>query len=217
MSLQRSGRLLPVDRPRRDTGERAPVDAPYQQLGHPRDDGRGHRRELADGLRRGGSFYVKACSRSSTSTRSRTRRASRDSRQGYVRVTLTSGIGGAVRLQAHEHVRLQLRGGKASVGLQWRYLPSIRDESAARNPNDERARRRLVPVVQYVRALHRSTSGSSSAGASTTCSTRSRRSTAAARVTRNADEHACGLLRHPRARAMFVGLKMSSDRQRATR
>ncbi|HUL81774.1 MAG TPA: TonB-dependent receptor [Gammaproteobacteria bacterium] len=26
-------------------------------------------------------------------------------------------------------------GGKANVGLQWRYLPSIKDESAARNPN----------------------------------------------------------------------------------
>ena len=35
-------------------------------------------------------------------------------------------------------------GGKANVGLQWRYLPSIRDESAARNPNTA-----VFPVDSY--------------------------------------------------------------------
>lgn len=35
-------------------------------------------------------------------------------------------------------------GGKANVGLQWRYLPSIRDESAARNPATN-----VYPVDSY--------------------------------------------------------------------
>jgi outer membrane receptor protein involved in Fe transport len=35
-------------------------------------------------------------------------------------------------------------GGKANVGLQWRYLPGIRDESAARTPNTN-----VYPVDSY--------------------------------------------------------------------
>jgi outer membrane receptor protein involved in Fe transport len=35
-------------------------------------------------------------------------------------------------------------GGKANVGLQWRHLPAIRDESAARNPNTA-----VFPVDSY--------------------------------------------------------------------
>ena len=35
-------------------------------------------------------------------------------------------------------------GGKANVGLQWRYLPDIKDESAARNPAT-----RVFPVDSY--------------------------------------------------------------------
>jgi iron complex outermembrane receptor protein len=35
-------------------------------------------------------------------------------------------------------------GGKANIGLQWRYLPSIKDESAARNPNTA-----VYPVGSY--------------------------------------------------------------------
>ena len=55
-----------------------------------------------------------------------------------------SSGGGQYEYKLTTSVGYNFAGGKSNVGLQWRYLPGIRDESAARNPPTK-----ILPVDSY--------------------------------------------------------------------
>jgi iron complex outermembrane recepter protein len=58
--------------------------------------------------------------------------------------TLQTADGGQYKYKLTNVLGYNFGGGKASVGLQWRYLPSIRDESVARTPTSN-----VFPVDSY--------------------------------------------------------------------
>ena len=92
-----------------------------------------------------------------------------------VRDTLsTSFYGAQYTFKLNNTFGYNFPNGRASVGLNWRYLPDIRSDTAARNPATTQLGAEDYSVFGLNARFIDQRSGSSSAAASTTCSTRSR-------------------------------------------
>jgi outer membrane receptor protein involved in Fe transport len=120
------------------SGERASVDAPFINTGALNTDGLDVSVNWTKDLRNG-SFYINSLM---------TFLGSYDVQDAPGTPTIhekdTLADGGQFKYKLTNVFGYNFGGGKANVGLQWRYLPSIRDESAARTPNTN-----VFPVDSY--------------------------------------------------------------------
>lgn len=121
------------------SGERASVDAPFINTGALSTTGLDVTVNWTADVADGGSFFV-----NSLLTFLDKYEIQDTPSSPIVDVRDTLGEGGQYKYKMTNTFGYNFSGGRANVGLQWRYLPSIRDESAARDANTQ-----VFPVDSY--------------------------------------------------------------------
>src|SRR6185503_5016010 len=111
------------------SGERSSVDAPFINTGNLQTSGLDMTVNWTADVGDGGSFFLNA---NVTVLNEYVVQDSPTAAPFDAKDTLDQG--GQYAWKMTDTFGYNFGGGKASVGLQWRYLPEIRDESAARNP-----------------------------------------------------------------------------------
>lgn len=122
------------------SGERSSVDAPFINTGSLKTDGM----DLAVNWRHDigkGSFYINSLM---TFLGKYDVQDAPGTPTVHEKDTLQTQDGGQFKYKMTNVFGYNFGGGKASVGLQWRYLPEIRDESLARSPTSN-----VFPVDAY--------------------------------------------------------------------
>ena len=118
------------------SGERSSVDAPFINTGSLKTDGL----DVQLNWRRGG-FYVNSLI---TFLGKYDVQDAPGTPTVHEKDTLQTQDGGQFKYKLTNQFGYNFSGGKTNVGLQWRYLPEIKDESLARSPNSN-----VFPVDAY--------------------------------------------------------------------
>ncbi|HVY63967.1 MAG TPA: TonB-dependent receptor [Gammaproteobacteria bacterium] len=122
------------------SGERASVDAPFINTGTLKTTGLDIATNWTKDLGKG-SFYINALV---TVLGKYDIQDAPGSAVVHEKDTLQTQDGGQFKYKMTNTFGYNFGGGKASIGLQWRYLPGIRDESVARTPTSN-----VYPVGSY--------------------------------------------------------------------
>ncbi len=122
------------------SGERSSVDAPFINTGSLKTSGLDIAVNWTKDIGRG-SFYINALM---TYLDKYDVQDSPTTAVVHEKDTLQTLDGGQFRYKMTNTFGYNFAGGKANIGLQWRYLPSIKDESAARVPSTN-----VFPVGSY--------------------------------------------------------------------